>query len=588
MKRMIIVFLMVCGVVFGAYDNSVRDVTVGGYGYSTSTGNPTLANNTLSMPEHRFGSDGTITGFDVKMYTPNGSGTPAVTVKLKVLSGASSPFTLEQTEDITAQVNAAMPAGADRFNVNITGLGIPVAAGEFVAVFVDANVQCVRNTTDIGLINLTGNGDTETLPSSSTGSNWLWECTVSTNETIILSNTTGYSNGDVIPIPAYNDQGQYFVIEDVDVPTGEDLDIILSYTHATTAADTVEKTLSIDFVLDPDAIAMGAATNVITGQDGEKFNIHIWTDPVNDKIEVFYVNTEAGQGPTGDAVDIRHISLQGRAPAALTADISIKRITLSQNTGIAATVGNIVVCRKPLVVVGDSMLSDTYIGSELDTAFSENRYIIQGAIGGNALLRSSDVRTATITRWNAGRNEDSSDDDTQLDQDLVAFRDVVVIAGACIFNDFFPLIDATSSEDLILATSQRLGAALATIAGDSRSEYMYKVPATPPDSVVNDIVIVEQIPYIANSGQELINESDTIEGFNAKLLQTSFELGIPVAQVHDGYAASGSGYADTIHPDATGITFVANAITEAYEQNKIATASDVGLGGPSGYRSRYR
>jgi lysophospholipase L1-like esterase len=312
-----------------------------------------------------------------------------------------------------------------------------------------------------------------------------------------------------------------------------------------------------------------ATSKSITGQEGDKFTLHIWTDPVNDLIEVVFINYGVGQGPSGNVVDIQHISLMDRSPIAL-ADFPLRRISFT-NTGTNATIESVVSCRKPVLAIGDSFVGTysppaqlTRVGAVLGAAFTETRYVINGGIAGNAVSRSSPGNDTSIReRWNAGQEDLEG---VEPDQDLVAFRDVVcVFVNGPGLNDIIPRIDENSTENDINALAGRVSGDIERMAGDSIGRML----VTLNDIVSNDTVLCEQIPY-AVAGAGLVNEKAAQAKINTDIKAMSNSLQIPIALVHDNYAANG-GYSDSgTHPDVAGTAYIADQIADAYENNIIA------------------
>ena len=130
---------MICGACFGAYDSSNVTHITGGYGYASINSGAAGAGNTFAQPLYRFGSTATMTRFRGRFWTSAG-GTIS-SAKLYVLSGASSPYTVRSTTDITTEMNAAITT--NHFELDITGLSLPVLDGWFVAVYLSDKVNFV-------------------------------------------------------------------------------------------------------------------------------------------------------------------------------------------------------------------------------------------------------------------------------------------------------------------------------------------------------------------------------------------------------------------------------------------------------------
>lgn len=566
------------------YDNSNVEVVCAGYGVASAPGNKNggLVDYTLSNPNYKFVA-GVWTGYKIEAYT---DGSVAPTVKLKVLTGTGPAYTLVHTIDISYAIEKAaiaeLGAGIEGYfsaEFDLTDLetsegvfedkSVAVLPTQFLAVYGDTLIISRKSTWDqTQLLVCSSLGDNENLVTL-LDDGIYHECIVSTNETIVFDSSTGYGNGDRIPVPYYEEQNQYIMIEDVVVPNTEDLNIDLVYIDAADGTSNIAATIAIDF--SANTISLGVASDSLAGQAGDKLNLHIWLDPVNDLIEVIYVNTEVGQGPSGGVGDLRFISLQGRIPAAITADIKIKQVVLT-NVGTGASVGRIVSCRKPVVSVGDSFATGSNIGGRLGDAdvFSEQRYAIITGLGGNSVTRSSTtLLTSVMRRWNSG----TDDNDANIAQDIIGFRDVVfVLINGPGINDINNAIKVTSSSAAIRALATELGGAAARIAGDAVSPNIYYNGV---DKVTNDVILCEMIPkneaqYAGALPNVLLCETYV----NDYLASISHRLQVPLARVYSDYANNG-GYTDATHADATGQTWIAQQIADAYEKGRVATYAKI-------------
>lgn len=360
---------------FGAYSASPVNVNCGGYGnpFTDTTASPVRdTGKTICVPAYRFGVAGTLT--DVKMrFYHDLTGASCTVFKLYILSGTPGAFVakheITSSGDISLvdQLNAAS-VGRQYFTVDISTLSQEVEADEFLGAYFDGAFYTVKNDGNGQTSIFSGDGDTMAM-TTRVKSDLLWQTVVSTSEFILYDrygdgetdSDGGWRGSCIVPIDTPDTGSYYVILEGTQVPDGESLSISLEYTDAG-GVNSTEKTYKIDYSGGPrDGMIYGDPVNGITkmqsvaGQEGDKIDYYIFVDPVHWAQNILFCNFTDGQGFYGDK-DTRHISLMGRETGSFTASSKIRRLRLT-NSGGNASVGRIVVARKPIVVVGDSFTS---------------------------------------------------------------------------------------------------------------------------------------------------------------------------------------------------------------------------------------
>ena len=178
-------------------------------------------------------------------------------------------------------------------------------------------------------------------------------------------------------------------------------------------------------------------------------------------------------------------------------------------------------------------------------------------------MRSSNGFFTSISRrWDEGLDNN----DANISQDLIAYRDVVaVLINGPGVNDINNFIRSTVSDSEMRAFANQIGGSIGRIAGDCETFNMY-AKVKPP----TDMVLCEMIPKNTEAAAgSLPNERQTQVYLNDSLGSLSFNMQVPIALVYDDYTDNGD-YADSIHADSDGITWIAEQIADAYENNSIA------------------
>lgn len=543
------------------YNNANVLVWPGKYEYRQVDGEPALfPGKTYGFISDKFGAAGRLRTVRIKLYTDNGILPVNGIAKLKLLSGISSPFNLKADIDITAAVNLAKQQtdahGNFDFEYDFISFNINASPGDFLAVYFPENITCVRlassaNTnSEVVYCNSGGDAVSSPLPLDYqiNGHPYLMDYQVDTNDFIIFDENSGFNAGSYIDVPAFKDESQYLIFEDVYVPSGQNLKADLC-SNFDDESNSVLKTIELSFRSSNRYIAFDDNVSLIHAYGGNKYNIHVWIDPRCGRIDMFYVNTSM--------FDIRHVSMTCRKPLNLTPRTYIRRIKIYQDYGTAASVKRIVVCRKPILAIGDSFVStyngDTHlnhVGKALtkDGVFSKKRYVINGGITGNRVLTSGPAAAITI-RWDGYNN------------DLCAYRDVVAtFVNGPGLNDIGLSASSTSQEieqkaqDMAQGVINMVAGALAI--GDKFGGQ-------------NNVIMCEQVPcyaYKLDDYQKYLNRKICQERFNSLLSQFAVENGIAFARVYedmpDTYYSS-----DGVHPNSQGDLWIAERIALSYEEN---------------------
>lgn len=592
---------MLCSVCSGAYDNSNQTMIIAGYGHGDFNGTNWTGQRITIDVANPIVKDMTINRVVIQIQR---AAAVAATngCKIKVCSLVSgTTYRVDAEVDVSTEWNAIGGTG-DKV-LDVTGLSIPVTAGQFVGLYIDdtnlsngkelvtdlnANSARSFNGADVTPTNtFTGTGVAASL-------NLIMEVYGEDNEYITTDDDTGFGDGDEINVHPWSVEPYYIVFEGVDVADNENLQIQFMKTNAADGVDTVVKSLQFNFIdLDGDEDYMtidGFSTKTtstdISGLEGNKFNVYCWIDPIADKMEIVYINVEDGaqQGGIG-AADYQARSATYRAKVSVTANIALKRIKFVQDTGNTASVDRVVVCRKPILAIGDSFVSGNgpqalaVIGAALGAAFSETRYVINGGVGGGSMTTNVTIHS-TQNRWNSRNRDNAASDFPKVLGDWVALRDVVVVivnAGAA--NDVANAnYGVNTSDTKKYEMAGRVIGAVGRIVGEALANEISSFQPYLGDSV--DVILSEMIPMPDGDPQE----QQAVGFINAGLRALSYSSNVPIALVFNSYDLDNYSDSPRIHPDATGSAFVADAIARAYENNttfRLKTISG------SGRRARY-
>jgi len=559
-----------------AYDNTPVEMSHGrGYVETNpvSLAGPICAGN----PEYVFHADGTLTSYKITLRSANA--TDVSVAYLCIVSGTAGSYVIEQRLDIVAEVNAVKLAGAGMFSLVLTGLSIPVAADEFVAVYMDANcgfyvVELANSKKTMFTVNAVPPAPDAGDPSIAlvtTGalSDFLSEGIYTTTSRLPFEDNNsdaGFGNGDLVHIPAYLGDDYHIVLRGVQVPDAESL-IITAYkpSSAGRTLDVVQ-VITVDFTGTGEITDQDATAIAIAGEDGEKFDIHLYLEPVTHTDDVMFANLETGQGSVGDE-DFQWKALNAGGVdilASTIATLPIRWVGLV-NAGTNATVDEIVVCREPLVIVGDSFggaysISNSIsilsrVGAALPAAFAEPRYGIPASISNGKVTMESTTSAAIRNRWN------------DADNDLCFFRGVVYcfVNGPGV-NDI-TIIDASSSDTFINSKTYQVVGDIFKMVGDAVSTTIN----TGFTSDSCDVIMSEMIPRYPVDADERAAEQLCQKRINEALRFGAALMDVPMAMVFDGYAALEFGYNndDGLHPTTAGAAWIALQMATVYEESWV-------------------
>jgi lysophospholipase L1-like esterase len=649
MKKILFLVLLVCSTAYGAYSTAPVGVIVGTPGIGVVGGYYATARTYIDRCRP-IKTAGTLSKFQMMMaFNPSAAADTSSAIFMITRGDA-----VIKTVDITAHVNAARTAangansGTSSFlydtsltygttSLDFSAQNIVVAVGDCIGIyFADRCILSYASNTEIkkgtsaandvvyyaGLYTESHAGDLVAVNNTYCPQ---WEAYINTANRVLLSDTTGYTNGGRINVPSFTTTPEYISIENITVPFNKTLKIEY-FRHANSvpmALFTFEICFDGTALYNNNASLYGGTTRAvvsdqqfnIANQSGtlNAFELHLWFDPNTGYTQFNFSNIKTGKGGQS-TYDIKRTMIPKTRQTAAYANEPIREIRIV-GTDESVSVGNITIHREPILMISDSFGStktDTFAAQKLarvgvalsiaqpwvsgasyitgdrvtydgityycitansdsaftiekwgvGTTFTYPRYVINGGISGDALnYTNKGYATATEKRWN----------DTTYNQDLCAFRNVVVVIvnGACL-NDIGGGWTSDSAE--LAATNMR-------IASNARNNiYFY--------GYAKDVVLSEMIPYAAGTPEE----QALIPEFNKHINLIAADMGVPLAKTFDLWTdlrpASGGGtlYEDAgTHPNPTaGSQLIAAAIARAYEQTALPVCGDPNHPFPTG------
>ena len=572
-KFTVILIIALCSICLASYDNSNVEVVIGGYGVPAINGTANSINIAWIDTTNIITRTGTVNSVTFRIERPVGytPGNEIDDLSILFLSDeGGGSYQVRAKVDCTAEFNAH---AIGTWNLEKTGLSVSVTKGWILGLYLDdaTDTPSVKRHTATGhTVKYKWLGAEpavdDTLSSLTTTSDaaLLIEATMSMNEYVVYDDSTGFGDGDIVPIPAFTGDNYYICLEGVDVPNTEDLQIAAYYTAAD-GTDTVAYTVNLSYdgaggdddlmAIHTGSVFADTYSESIASQEGDEQSIWIHHDLTNDKLEGIFCNYEDGTGGQGDA-DVQHISLTDRTPLAAGIDLSslIIRHLVITNTGTNAAIARVIVCRKPIIAVGDSFVSSQSGGKtvlngptqHLDdddaVGFTEHRYVVNGGISGNQLLTTiASNHTAVIDRW----------DDPVNNRDLCAFRD-----GIYVFVNGPGINDIDYAGNIDNATEQqRFIAGLAGAVGKMTW-----------DALENNEVAICSINKYDSAASKSTFQRDTVKHISELLQGVAFRAGIPYIDFFGKYAGA---YADDVHLDSTGEETLATYVVDGYENNRV-------------------
>ena len=470
--------------------------------------------------------------------------------------------------DILATVKklliAASPMSSFIFEKDLSQYNIDVQQGDFVAFYFNNDVMPVGTSDLYDRAELVYSenlydqgfepGDSVSLEKTLTNKAPLADYIIETNEYIVYDSNQSFYDGDIVQIPFYSEQGQYIILEDVYVKNDEIFNISLNFTDSQ-GLDTDAETLVLNLINETFSLKNNGNSMFLTETYYQdiKLTIHIWIDPVLGKMDVLYVNYHLGQGG-GGASDIRHISITWRNTATILPNTIIRRIMFTNTFGSSASVKRVIVCRKPILAVGDSYVSAfsqqngsyeyktvlNHVGERLSDAFNEKRYVINGGRTGNALIGSGNTISA---RWNS------------FGQDLCAYHDVIVVPvnGPGLNNLSVLKSHPEELNDLVSGLAEAISKIVdeAQSFGDNLGGW-------------NDVIMAEMIPF--GQAADVCEEERLAQILlNNKLARIAYIAGVPLVETYDDYPAEFY-YSAGIHPNLDGDLWLAERTAQSYQQ----------------------
>lgn len=568
-----------------AYDNSVVErYAGGGWGFFT-TGAAAGPDNGRTWIAHsaRIAARNFDTVSKIRMLVKREGTASALGVKFKIFTYDGTTYTVLHDIDVTTAFNDVTSGSYQTLEVEGEWFLSTATAGYgyYLGMYMEEvnNSSWGAKSVGAGVSDMKWvSADVTTTQLASGMSTWddgfiiSMECFVNNNDMLAYEVSTdsegnAISNGDRITIPYWTTEPCYIILEDVTVPDGEDLDIVIEINSLVSGSKFVLQTVTINFdggANDQRITDKGfSAWKSIAGGEGDNYRIYIWLDQANNKTDTLFENTDDGMGPLSN--DRKILSMNDRAVGSMDfSDNVVRRVHLSQNTGTGAEIGKIIVCRKPILAVGDSNVSalNLYelagVGAILDNVnvFTEQRYVINAGMQANRVREDqSTVSTSMWQRWN----------DVQNNQDLCSFKDVVV----CLVNPGTNDIAAINSDS---AVSNQ------TVPGVSGGIGQIVGQAIDSDDVfgrTNDVIMCGIIPQ--PDGTAL--EQAAVQAINEELRRIAFHAGVPFASM-DGFDLSWYTDSPRIHPDGDGTTFITDRIVAAYEGN-LVPSSIGGTGKPN-------
>jgi len=567
-KRLILAFLLFAGLCWAQYDSTPVPVVSAGYGLANVNGKVVTGYGfTYADPGHPFTCGGLLSRVYIRLYD---SGTDTGIFKIKVLRGSSSPYTLVGEINALTHILAwqAATTNATRANydtsatyggvtLNVEAAGIEVKAGDFLGFTTGSNPSVAFVfLEEVGNNLIRGTGDTTAL-SNTTYANMalLMNGTVKTKEYVIYDEAGTFGDGSQFEIPAFINQN-YYVIVDHKTPDEDDLQIVGKYMKSTDATIATAWTLNHSYDGagdDDDKLALFAGSDFsdtysqsVTGQESDVITTYIRHNVSNGKLDSIFVNYENGQGLSDS--DIKHVLLNTSGSVDLSLNIAgnpIRRLTIASGGSAGdAQATRIVVCRKPILALGDSFCSAysggktslAHVANRMKTDFSENRYVINGGITGNKVLTDYTTHTALFNRWN--------------NSGLSAYKDIVaVFVNGPGLNDVAQGVSSVTTDEDCYTLAGLLASTVLRMASQARQ-------------AGNDVILCGQMAYAAHAGVELIKEQKTQKRFNDLIKAGVYTLSVP-------YVDSWNVDSDGTHPTVDGDKDYAKRIGRAYENNKI-------------------
>ena len=223
----------------------------------------------------------------------------------------------------------------------------------------------------------------------------MGELVLTTSNRIIYEGA--YSSANIVTIPRIDTEDHWVKFEDALVADGQAFTCLLQNENGSGVMNTLE-TMVLDMG-GTDQVTFNGNSIALAGagaEAGATFDLGVNIRPATDKVDLFWIDREVGQGGQG-AIDIATICHSVKNGAARGSDYAMATRPMYLNMSGTAAVTTIQVGWEPLIIFGDSQAGTTTssinvpirLGVELPTAFSHDRMWWLAAITGNRM-------TATI------------------------------------------------------------------------------------------------------------------------------------------------------------------------------------------------
>ena len=399
-------------------------------------------------------------------------------------------------------------------------------------------------------------GDNLPTPTDSEAGNvcrWaMRKLVLETNAQTITSDTAVFSGATTIrEVPASNDN-YWVILEDCFI---SDLNTLtVDFQHVDGSAGMSLITASLNFTTD--VASFGGQTvspNTGASEASDSFDFYFYMKPSTKSIDWFYANRTTGQGPEGsrDLAIISHTSKRfaergGTLPtmARMPSQVSISA------TGGSSNVERLYVCRKPVVILGDSQSIDhvARIGGQLPSDFIHDRVGISAAISGN---RISETAVGAHTR---GDKRYCSD--TPGLGDICDMRDIILAITNYAAND---LPNGQTVDQIVDA---------------------HEAIITDAIGHGNEVILLGITPLADFHADVSDNFTRTL--LNNRLQDLATANGIAWFNPYDGVLANQATYLDSggLHLNQAGSGFVASQLVLAYEEGESRGSDTHGAGAP--------
>ena len=568
--------MLIASVCLGAYSTSNIEIMAGGFGYDTASNNKVPYQETWIDKAHPFTlGDGSYSLTKIKLRGTNLTTPGCTTLKVKVFRENGSDLELVGESDIAGEGIVAYSVIDGTLGTPITG----VQNGDFIGFYLDGQATAYIRawTAEAGT---TGQSDywhqagdittttaTATWTDDATGNDPLeYDVWFEGNDFVFheITSPTIDADGEQYDVPLYwgTTEAFYYIFEDVVVPEGDTLEItweVSDVTSGVVAQETLE--VSFDGGANDEEIgfnSFGTSKSLVDvdsgNQSGDTFDIYFLYDRRTaynpNSADVLFVNRTQGQYSVSPDSNIKYISVTDGEMSATwyNSNYRFKRLKLVSDAA-GATIGKIIVCRKPVLAVADSFVAGQVasnppvvldnVGAYLGAAFTKKRHIINAGIMGGKVAGRATNGTNFFQRWG---------------DSLRYFDDVIVayVNGPGLNNINEINSDQATADSLLIGITGTI------------LESIYEAQA-----LGNDVVMTEMVQCPAYTALE----NSTIVELNTILKYMAWKASVPFAESYYGFNDFDG---DNVHPDDTGSSHLADELSAAYENNTYPTTNPEG------------